>query len=321
MSAFSDATYATLFGATKRGDRAFADDVVAAVAKIDRGMLTPPLPHPHGALIAAGTKSVDALLSYVEAGLLDERATPRIEQRGLDAVDALANIFLYAPAPPAARARLRAVLRAVEDGTRIAILAKTLAIGRDEELLFHQMRALADDDPGIVASAARLVGYGKYRPALPILVELVSPRRFFESSSVIWALGEIGSLDALPVLARALSQQFRVPEALMALGKLRDVACLPIVMPWAAHGTVEQKDAAWRAMASILDENRGALADVVTALADAQLAEAGASGTVRVHALLCLARSGRKMSPDKIKRALGVAPGSATSLAKLLTSR
>jgi hypothetical protein len=321
MSAFADATYQTLFGATKPAERAFAEDVLAAVAKIDRGLLTPPARHPLGALIAAGARSVDALLDHVDAGLLDPEATVADEQRGLDAVDALANIFLYAPASPAAIARLRAVLRQVEDGTRVAILAKTLAIGRDEELLFHQMRALADDDPGIVASAARLVGYGKYRPALPILLQLVSPRRFFESRSVLWAIGEIGSVDALDVLARALSEQFRVPDALMAVGKLRDVAGFALVMPWAAHGTIEQKDAAWRALAMITDANRGAFADVVASLAEAQLAEPAATGAIRLQALLCLARAGRKLSTEKIKRALGVEAADARTLSKLMLRR
>lgn len=315
--AFTDAAWRDVFGVTKAKDRRFAEDVVAALGRIDPSLVPSTFRHPFAKLVALGTPAVDALIDHVEA-----------DDRALEALDALDQVFVHARAPAPAVARLRALLQASQDPLRTAALARTLAIGRDEQLLFDQMRALADPDPGLVAAAAQLLGFGRYRVALPVLKALVSPTRFFESRQVIWALGEIGDGDALPVLQTALSNTFRVPECLVAVGKIRSAEGVPLVLPWAVHGLPDQRDAGWGALASILDAERDApavraIADDVAAIIDAQLAakHAELSPASRLRMLLCLARLGRKMPPERVMRVLGVDAPEASTLSQLMLRR
>ena len=121
--AFSEATYRGLFDLKTDREVRFADQLVAGLAKIDRGLLPAEAPHPLAALIAAGTTAVDSLVTTIETGDAQER---------LDAVDALAHIFLYEPAPTDALRRLRVVMNQAgvreRDESLVAALAKTLAV-------------------------------------------------------------------------------------------------------------------------------------------------------------------------------------------------
>lgn len=302
--AFDDSVYAKTLGLKKKSDRDFAEGLVQALAKIDRSLLPGAAPHPLAALINEGPRGIDKLLTLVET---------RTGRDQLDAIDALAHVLLGAPQKEAST-RLRAHLGKADDANLAALLEKTLAIAGDDTTLIEQARRLADDDPAVVASAARLLGFGRYRPAVPALKGLVSPERFYESRWVIWALGEIGDPSALPALEIALSHAFRVVDCLIAIGKIGQLTSIPMITPALYGGFNEQKDAAVRALAMILDKNRddarrmGALRDQLAQMIERDVADPAAplSGSTRFHMLLCLARLGVKLDESRTRKYLGV---------------
>ena len=302
--AFDDATYAKVLGLTKKGDRDFAERLVLALAKLDRALLPPAAIHPLAALIAEGPRSIDQLLAIVDKGAQQER---------LDAIDALAHVLLGAPSSDALP-RLRKALKDEDDATVAALLEKTLAIAGDESTLLVQLQRLGDADPAVVASAARLLGFGRYRPAVPLLKALVTPERFFESRWVIWALGEIGDAAGLPPLEQALARAFRVVDCLIAIGKIGKLTSIPLLTPHLSGSFSEQKDAAVRGLAMILDKNRddarymGALRDQLARMIEKDLADASAamSSSTRFHMMLCLARLGVKLDESRTRKYLGI---------------
>jgi HEAT repeat protein len=316
-----------VFGLTRRGDRAFAERLVAGLQKIDRGLLPPTSTHPFAEHIAAGSAGLAPLLDVLDTGT---------EREWLDALDAVAHIaFAHAssstPLPADVLPRLRAGLgRPQATPEQRTLIAKTLALAGDEALLREQLTRLTDEDPAVVASAARLLGLGRFRPAAPALRELVSPARFFEARPVIWALGEIGDVEALPVLYRALAEAFRVVDCLIAIGKIGQIASLGALTPMALDGAAEQRDAAWRAIAMVLDQHRDAaepLAPIFQSLRsfiEAQLgSDAPLSGSTRFHMLLCLARMGVGLDPARVRAflRLGVDDAEATALASVFGRR
>lgn len=304
--AFDDDVYTRRFGLTKTADKRWADELVRALAQVDRALLPPAATHPLAAKIAEGTAALPSLMALV---------AQTTGQECFDALDATAHVLLATDQPALeVAARLKQVLATEKDPDMIARIAKTLAIARDESLLRDQIKRLGDDDPAVVASAARLLGLGRWRPAVPALKGLVSPERIYESRHVIWALGEIGDADALPALEIALANAFRVVDCLIAIGKIGRITSVPSVTPHLVSSFPEQKDAAARALAMILDDNRlissrqPALKDVLVPLIEGQLADPRAplSGSTRFHMLLCLARLSHPLDPARVRKYLGL---------------
>lgn len=259
LQALPEETWTDLFGLSKRSDREFGDRLVTALSKIDRGLLPPASSHPFEGFIARGTAALPDLLPLLETGT---------ERDWFNALDAVAHIcFAITSAGSDGRTggavdgaiigRLRAQLKRPDLSIdQLALVTKTLAIARDHGVLHEQLHRLADSDPGVVASAARLLGLGRYAPASRILRELVSPERFYESRAVIWALGELGDPDVLPTLYRALAQAFRVVDCTIAIGKIGQLTSVGQLTPLVLTGAPEQRDAAVRALAMILDHHR-----------------------------------------------------------------
>ncbi len=140
---------------------------------------------------------------------------------------------------------------------------------------------------------------------------LVSPARFVESRAVLWALGEIGDPAALPALQRAVAHAFRVVDAVVALGKIGDVAAVGTITPLLLSGTPEERDAGYRALAWIFDRHRAdraALAELfrtLRGLIETQLAaDEPLSGSTRFHMLLCLARMGVVLDEPRVRQHL-----------------
>jgi hypothetical protein len=311
LQALPEEVWRDVFGLTKRADRDWANRIVGALQKIDRGLVPPMASHPYEALIAQGSSALPQLLSLLEQGT---------EREWFDALDATAHICLAIVSGDAdgavvddkVIARLRAQLKRHDlTPEQQALVAKTLAIARDHGVLHEQLHRLADPDPGVVAAAARLLGLGRYRPAARVLRELVSPERFYESRAVIWALGEIGDPEVLPALSRALSQSFRVVDCLIAIGKIGQVTSVGLLLPMIVAGAPEQKDAAVRALAMVLDHHRqdGAVlselfASLVTLIESQLASEHALSGSTRFFMLLCLARLGHPLDEARVRRYL-----------------
>jgi len=330
LQALPEEVWRDVFGLTKRADRDWANRVVGALQKIDRGLLPPMASHPHEERIAQGTSALPQLLALLEEGT---------EHAWFNALDAIAHICLAivsdegddAHVDHTVIARLRAQLKRSDlTAEQQALVAKTLAIARDHGLLHEQLHRLADADPGVVAAAARLLGLGRYRPAARVLRELVSPERFYESRAVIWALGEIGDPNVLPALSRALSQAFRVVDCLIAMGKIGQLTSVGQLLPMIVAGPPDQKDAAVRALAMILDRHRhdgAVLAELFSPLQqllEGQLAsEQALSGSTRFFMLLSLARMGHPLDEARVRRylRLGLDDDDAAAITKTLHGR
>jgi len=312
LQALPEETWRDLFGLAKRADREFGDKVVTALQKIDRGLLPPAAPHPYEQHIAAGVHGVTPLLELINTGT---------EREWFNALDALAHVCFALTAddrddrigvPDVVISRLRGQLKRPDlSADHQALVVKTLAIARDPGVLHEQLHRLADADPGVVASAARLLGLGRYKPAARVLRELISPERFYESRAVIWALGELGDPEVLPALYRALAQAFRVVDTAIAIGKIGQLSSVGQLTPLVLSGADEQRDAAWRAMAMILDHHRNEqkplaeLFSTLKGLIEAQLgSDMALSGSTRFHMLLCLARMGSPLDPARVRRYL-----------------
>lgn len=306
--AIDDVTMTRVLGLKKQAERDFVEALVAALGKMDRALLPPPATHPFASLIAQGPRGIDPLLEVFEKS----HASGDTHQMA-NALDALAHVLL-GTRDTGAQERLKAALKTTEEVEVAALLEKTLAIAGDDQTLVEQLKRLGDDDPAIVATAARLLGFGRYRPAVPALKALVSPERFYESRWVIWALGEIGDPSALPALEIALAHAFRVVDCLIAIGKIGQLTSIPALTPHLVAGVSEQKDAAVRALAMILDKNRdearyiGALRDQLASMIERDLADPNAplSASTRFHMLLCLGRLGHKLDESRVKKYLGV---------------
>lgn len=332
LQALPEEAWRDLFGLVKKADRDYGEKLVAALAKIDRGLLPPAAPHPYEQHIAAGRAGLEPLFVILEGD--DERSW-------FNALDAIAHVFFTLTAPdstsgsgvePALLDRLRKQLaRPALSPDAQALVVKTLAIAKDEAVLRTQLARLADRDPGVVATAARLLGLGRYAPAARLLRELISPERFYESRAVIWALGEIGDPAVLPALYRSLGEAFRVVDCLIAIGKIGQVTSVGELMPMVLSGAPEQKDAAWRAMAMILDHHRnqqkdlGVIFSQLKNFIEVQLASTTAqlSGSTRFHMLLCLARMGESLDPARVRRylQLGVDDAEASAVASVFAKR
>lgn len=314
LQALPEETWKDLFGLVKRSDRDFGNRVVTALGKIDRALLPPAATHPYESHIARGAAALPELLDLIETGT---------EREWFNALDATAHLCFAVTAADAADAagavvdkqviaRLRAQLKRNDlNADQLALVTKTLAIACDHGVLHEQLHRLADPDPGVVATAARLLGLGRYGPAARILRELVSPERFYESRAVIWALGEIGDPDVLPALYRSLAQAFRVVDCLIAIGKIGQLPSVGQLTPLILVGPPEQKDAAVRALAMILDHHRhdgkplGELFASLKNLLEVQLAgDVPLSGSTRFHMLLCLARMGFALDEARVRRYL-----------------
>ena len=304
--AFSEDAYRNKLGLNNPAEMGLAEEIVTALSELDRALLPGAATHPYADLIAKGNQGVSELCDLLSKE--DLRTT-------YDALDALGHIFVYAPASDDAILKVRSLLDA--DDTMLSTLAaKILAIGNDRVFLHEQLSRLADEDPGVVATAARLLGLGRYKPVVPVLRALVSPDRIFESRDVIWALGEIGDPAALETLDYALGSAFRTVDCLIAMGKIGQLISIPKIMPMIQTGLPEQRDAAYRALAMILapQENRDLvrgvdeLVDGVSDLIRNQLQHLGErlSGSTRFHMLLCLARLGNRLDRNEFRTYLGI---------------
>jgi hypothetical protein len=300
---YSAEVYRDIFGVTDPNDVALAETFIKYAAKADAALLPAGGTHPCADLIREGMRSTATLLAYLGA--------PPPGCSALDAADALVQIYEGLPAPAEVRDALRERFHHAESDEERAAYTQALARLGDEELLSVNQTMLSADDPSIVRGAATILGLGRYRPAVPVLRLLVSPKRFVESDAVIWALGEIGDEAAVPELERALLAQFRMPEVLRALGAIGSLNSVPLLLNYLKPGYEPVQEAAYAALAMLLARQRDnlmALRDVRPTLIfgiRGQL-EKEHTPSCKLAMLLCLARLGEKLDRAVVYRCLGM---------------
>ncbi len=303
---FSVDTYREVFGMTSAKDIQFAEGIGRALQRLDENLFPLSQKHPFASFIASGKMGLGYLLAALDA--------PDNQEAKWHALDGIAHIFLQGGATREAVNQLKENLRHEESPEDVALLAKCIAVSGDEAFLREQLQRLGDADPGIVASAARLLGYGGYVRAVPVLCALVSPTRLYEARHVIWALGEIHDVVALPVLHHALLNNFCSVECLIAIGKIGSVISLSKVLAFLLDGTCHQREAAYQALSSILHQNRDVdlsldtlgvelRATILRQLEDGEIEK---TTGMLFHMLLSLARLGEKLNAAQMHRYLKV---------------
>lgn len=297
---FDPEIYRTFFGVENEEDMAFAEDMLKALGEIDRALVPRGNTHPYMEYIHEGAKGIPVLLDFLQ----EPAATTTVA----DVLDALGFIFVNMPAPDNAKQAIRKWLNDPKFGD---IAARTLALGQDQAFLTDMMEGLTSDDPGHVASAAMLMGYGRFTPCVPLLVNLVSPTRFFESRPVIWAIGEIGAQEAIPILTQCLAESFRVIDAMIAFGKIGNLATSNLLIPYIVQGDSEAREIGLRSLSMMLVKNSDhpdAIAPLREVFHDTlvKISQEDESRTARFYALLCLGRMGEKMPQNQIRNALGM---------------
>jgi len=262
--------------------------------------------HPFAFLISAGSESLPILWnSYLQARGVDE-------SEALAALDAIACILMSGGNEEYIEVRVRTELKDTKAINLAAALAKCLALCGDDELMREQVTLLAHDDPAISAMAAQLLGYGRYQPALPALHAMISPQFFLQSKAVIWAVGQIGSLDSLKVLSNCAQSGFRTTACLEAMGKIGSLLALPSLIGFILQGSAEETKAALGSLAQVLHENRDEgetlqlvrkeIAPILVQMLDT----ASFSKEARISMLICLSRLGVTLERQNFSRYLGL---------------
>lgn len=293
----------TVFGLKNHQDLRYAEELINSFRKIKQQEIIFNTAHRLAKFISQGPAALTNLLELARRGKREAR---------LDALDAMCQVFLKDQPGASIIIEIRKMLAAEKNGLLISAIAKTLAMAHDRGFLLEQLARLTDEDPGVVAAAAQLLGYGRLPEAAVALRALVSPSRVFESRPVIWALGEIGDRAAIPTLERCLQEGFRVSDALIALGKIASLTSIPSITRVAFTGVDGQKESAYRALAMLLQTHRGdeavvkILAEEISPAIDSQLQREHVhlNWETRFFMLMCLARLGNHLRPSQIRRYL-----------------
>ncbi|MDA0713554.1 MAG: hypothetical protein O2897_06165 [bacterium] len=304
-TAFSHNTYQDILQLNDEKQIQFAEEIALALQAIDPTLLPLQSAHPFSNFIkSAGEKNLDLIQVAAQENLSTEVR--------LQALDALGYVYLKNLSTTQEIGALKKLISKDRNTTIKISAAKCLALSKDEEFLIEQTKLLGDNDPAVVAAAATLLGFGRYLRALPVLTALVSPFRLFESTSVIWAIGEIRSKDALPVLERALKESFRTNECLIAIGKIGELTSAANLAPFLLSGLFNQREAAFEALASLLHQNSDTpdllkiLGEELIEVIQNQLQKKLYNDSIktRFYMLLCLARLGHNIEPAQIKHYL-----------------
>jgi HEAT repeat protein len=292
---------AELFGLHSDKESEFAGQLLAALEKISPDLTPRLLNHPLIMEITRGPSAFPGLLTRLEQAIDDQ-------ERGV-LLDAIAEILTHAPATHEVVQAIERELTQAKDPVVGSIAARALATARHEPFLEHQRNLLASKRPDEVRVAAKLLGYGRHRRAVPALLELLRPETFVAADAIVWALGELGDAEAVPLLHHQLSRGLLVEHALSALGKLGSRASVVRIVPFILEGSREQREKAAEAIARIIRKNDGSLGDpglddTVKKTLDKVL-DTDASRVVRFYAILGVSLLGGRVEPPRMLAALG----------------
>ncbi|MCK6550267.1 hypothetical protein L6R52_30810 [Myxococcota bacterium] len=292
---------AELFGLQSERETEFAGQLLAALEKISPDLTPRVLNHPLITEITRGPASFPSLLARLDHAIDDQ-------DRGV-VLDAIAEILTRAPATHEVVQAIERELTRAKDPVVGSIAARALATARHEPFLEHQRNILASKRPDEVRVAAKLLGYGRYQKAVPALLEILRPETFVAADAIVWALGEIGDQQAVPLLHLQLTRGILVEHTLSALGKLASRASVVRIVPFLLEGSREQREKAAEAIARIIRKNDGSLGD--PGLDDTvkktleKVLDADASRVVRFHAILGVSLLGGRVEPARMLAALG----------------
>jgi HEAT repeat protein len=273
------------------------DAVFAAAPQLARAFE----PHPLAEHIREGAKALPLLFERFEREP-DEKARALI----VDAIAAIAGV--EKPSHDVCD-RLRAILVSSQSRLIASVAARALAVAGDESFLELQRGLLHSDSPTRRMLAARLIGHGRYARALPDLMVSVRPDRATLVDAAVWAIGEIGSKEALPLLNAMIESRFFSVDALDAIARIGSVESLSVIRPLLAQGTIEERVHTVHAIARILEKRpslpEGDRAELAKILLD--VLDRGERVIMRYYALVALGRLGERVDQNRAFGALGAA--------------
>lgn len=290
--------------------------LVPALAEIDPELVPAAVDHVFAAEILQGVAAFDELLAQF-------RAAKRLEDRVL-ALHAICLVLERDHATRNVVVGLEKIMQGAKSAEVLSMAARALATAQHAPFLEQQRQFLASDRPSELRRSMRLLGYGRYRPALPQLLAWLRPDQMSVMDVLVWALGELRDPGALPGLHTML-ERFVLSEAVLdALGKIGGVVSVMRVLPVLMEGTEAQREAAARALARIADHNDGDLGDkdLARSLKEilAKIIDKDPSRKVRFYALVAFAKLDGHLEPNRIVSVLGggLGQGDLAGAAKLL---
>lgn len=292
---------AALVGADQKDEVLFTERLLAALGKISPDLLPTTIDHPLADAILEGESAFPRLLELAEADGDDPTRAA--------ALDAIGEIVSRRYATHELVLGLERILSTARSEAVATLAAKALALSGNAGFLEMQRRFLASDEPSQLRISARLLGYGRYTPAVPLLLERLDSGDLAVADVIIWALGEIGDPSALPKLHRLLDLSVQSEPVIEALGKIGDASSAVRLLPVLLEGLGPQRELAAHALAKIARKNDGRLMDEAFdgMLKDALrgVLESDPSRLARFHALVAYSLLGGTLEPARVLTALG----------------
>jgi HEAT repeat protein len=273
---------------------------VEALARISPILLPQRFVHPLRDQVMAGPSAFPELLSMF-AKMGDDEARAVV-------LEAITLVIEDHGATPEVMIALEHAMRSPSGPIR-NLATRGLALAGSEKLLNLAKNVLgAGNNNAEMRIAARLVGLGRYAPALPELMMLLSPKHFSLLDAVIWAIGRIGSEEALPILHAMLSSRVMVLELAEALGAIGSWSSLSPLLQ-ALAGPTAEREALLRAIAELAarhgEKMRADAGAVAAKKILGKLIDEDPSETARYYAIVAHGALGGKIALNRFFTALG----------------
>lgn len=292
---------ANLMGAEGKKQIRFTEQIIDALESISPDLVPRFNTHPYVDAIVEGPSAFPTLLSLFET---EEEALAKAS-----ILDAIAEINSQHYATAEVIDAVQVILSKSNDDAVSSMAARVLATAKHEGFLQQQSAFLASESPSQVRVAAKLVGYGQFEPAVERLLNLLQPENIAVADAVVWALGEIASVDALPTLHDMLTFSILSEEVIEAMGKIGDLNSVARLLAVLAEGTQIQREKAAQALGLIARNNRGSFDDTELQQRSIKLfehlIENDVSLLVRFHAIVAHSLLGGHLPPAQITKALG----------------
>lgn len=290
-----------LVGAEAEEQFRFTEEILAALQKISPSLVPRLSAHPLADAIGRGVGAFPDLLQ-------DFKTTTDEHERAA-IVDAIGEIISREYATAEVMAALGKIMSSTKSSAIASIASRAIAAGGDQGFLEQQRNFLGSDNLTDVRLAAKLLGHGKYEPAVDVLLLLLRPDNMAVADAVMWALGEIGSPKALPKLHGMLSDLIFVEPTIEAVGKIGDTTSVIRLLPLLIEGGEGQREKAAQAILRIARKNDGWLGDEAlsndTKAALLRAADTDKSPLVRFYSIVAFSVLGEHIGPAQIKKALG----------------
>lgn len=213
---------------------------------------------------------------------------------------------------------LRAVVKHAkaihEEGMGPERHAALFAMGRagEKSLIESFMPLLAAPDPDAVTVACYVLGYARWKPALPFLKYLVDQNETQIVQAAIWALGQIGDAEALDLLLPMLRRGENVEWLVGALGDIGDVSALDALLPLLSSDITDIRVLTIMSIYAIVEQNkdRKVRRDLAWMESELRTAATDSFPPVAVFAMNTLVALGHKIGKEDVRAALNLSAAS-----------